>query len=256
MNILNKPYNNYISLGYFCSIALDLEELGLRNGSYPFDWCITDFKGINSLIKNDFNNLFKEDNLYQSQNKPSHYQNVEYKFFFFHDFKDDVSLSNQIQNVKSKYNRRIKRFYNDIQEPTLFIRYISSEKVNENGKSIELEYIENNIDTIRQLYKSFNIDNEVIFIGDNSIQSDVIEIYHVPIDENDNVCRKPLFSNNDLVEYFTNVTFPKRLENLKRYQTKSKDRKNIFLKVKNKIFRIYHNRFVTKYKHYQTYIDD
>lgn len=37
---------NYISLGYFCSIAMDLEKLGLRNESLPFDWVISDFEGV------------------------------------------------------------------------------------------------------------------------------------------------------------------------------------------------------------------
>lgn len=38
-------YQNYISLGYFCGVAQDLEKLGLRNTSSPFDWCITDLGG-------------------------------------------------------------------------------------------------------------------------------------------------------------------------------------------------------------------
>ena len=41
----------YISLGYFCSIAIDLEKLGLRTESSPFDWVISDFEGVMLAIQ-------------------------------------------------------------------------------------------------------------------------------------------------------------------------------------------------------------
>ena len=50
-------YKNYISLGYFCNIASDLEELGFRNTSSPFDWEISVFEGVISAIDNRFNNF-------------------------------------------------------------------------------------------------------------------------------------------------------------------------------------------------------
>jgi len=44
---------HYISLGYFCSIAMDLEKLGLRTESSPFDWLISDFEGVIRALLDD-----------------------------------------------------------------------------------------------------------------------------------------------------------------------------------------------------------
>lgn len=33
-----EEYENVISLGYFCSVASEIERLGLRRHSGPFDW--------------------------------------------------------------------------------------------------------------------------------------------------------------------------------------------------------------------------
>ncbi|WP_434717428.1 DUF1796 family putative cysteine peptidase [Lactococcus lactis] len=253
MEILNSSYTNYISLGYFCSIALDLEKLGLRDNSFPFDWCITNFEGINSLIENKFENLFEIDLLFQSSKNVSHYQNSKYKMQFFHDFNGNTSLSSQLHNVKEKYERRASRFFEEITKPTLFIRYISSEENDEEGKSKELSYIENNISKINDLYKSFNIKNEILFIADDSVQSDIINIYHVPIDTDDNVARSPLFSNDDLCSYFKNVNYPKRKVNLERYQLKKKSRSGIFDKLSNKSKQILNKHFSKNYNHHQKY---
>lgn len=50
----NNYYKHVISLGYFCSVALELERIGLRNTAYPFDWCISDFSGVIEAIENGF----------------------------------------------------------------------------------------------------------------------------------------------------------------------------------------------------------
>lgn len=44
-NIFETNYKHVISLGFFCSVALELERKGLRDASYPFDWLISDFQG-------------------------------------------------------------------------------------------------------------------------------------------------------------------------------------------------------------------
>ena len=45
-NIKPDEFKNYISLGYFCEVAKDLERLGLRNQSSPFDWVISYFPKV------------------------------------------------------------------------------------------------------------------------------------------------------------------------------------------------------------------
>lgn len=34
-------FKHIISLGHFCGVAQELERLGLRDASYPFEWLIT-----------------------------------------------------------------------------------------------------------------------------------------------------------------------------------------------------------------------
>lgn len=54
---MKDRYDNFISLGYFCDVAKDLEQLGLRDVSSPFDWCISDFRGVVAAIENNFHDF-------------------------------------------------------------------------------------------------------------------------------------------------------------------------------------------------------
>ena len=39
-------YKHIISLGWFGSIAEELERLGLRSAIYPFDWILSDWETV------------------------------------------------------------------------------------------------------------------------------------------------------------------------------------------------------------------
>ena len=130
----------YISLGYFCSVALDLEKLGLRSESSPFDWLISDFEGVITLIENRFDGFLRYEDLAQERVNRAFYRNTRYNISFYHDFDSLAPLADQLEQVQRKYNRRIDRFYKSIQEPTLFIRYISDEELVD-GRSKELCWI-------------------------------------------------------------------------------------------------------------------
>lgn len=222
-----KKYDNFISLGYFCSVALELERFGLRRTSSPFDWCISDLEGIILAIDSNFEDFLKYTNL--SQNKDSHgvYRDDKYNISFFHDFDKYLPLQKQISKVQEKYNRRIIRFYEIVTKPTLFVRYISDEQLNSQGKSIELDYIENNYDEIIGLFKSFNSDNDIIFIANSSVSSEKIRIYSVEPDENDVVARKPVDKNESLFSLFNQLECVGKDSNILRYEKKEKNRKNI-----------------------------
>ena len=43
-----------VSLGGFCSVAEEIEKLGLRSASYPFDWILTDGKTVEEIMKGEF----------------------------------------------------------------------------------------------------------------------------------------------------------------------------------------------------------
>lgn len=262
-NVMNKPiygeannfdkFANYISLGYFCEVAKDLECLGLRNQSSPFDWGISYFPNVMDAIENEFDGFLAFENLSQSVFARGYYREDKYNFYFYHDFDKYISLNKQYEKVKTKYWRRIGRFLQTIKEPTLFIRYISSEEQNENNRSVELEWIEANYPYILSVLKKYNSNNEIIFIGDESVVSDIIKVYHVQKDPGDTVSRRPIFNNTELLPLLSSFAFPGRESNMKRAQKKYKRQNNIFSRVKQKFMVKFGSHFYKEYLHEKTY---
>lgn len=71
-------YKHVISLGSFCSPALEIERLGLRDGSYPFDWVLSrSMNNVVELISNGFSDLFNVDYFYQWKSQCSTYENIK-----------------------------------------------------------------------------------------------------------------------------------------------------------------------------------
>ncbi len=239
---------NYISLGYFCSVALDLERMGLRNESSPFDWVVSDFEGVITAIREHFADFLNYN--YLAQNEKSHgiYKNTKYNITFHHDFDKYKALTRQIDAVQKKYARRIERFYKTITKPTCFIRYISDEETI-CGKSKELMYIEENYEDIIKLIKSFNPENEIVFIANNGVLSEKINIYNVPKNKDDWVSRRPLYKNSELFERFNSADTANKQENIERYQKKQKRKKSPYNKFKNRLKLKLQKTFLKEYKH-------
>ena len=241
-----------ISLGYFCSVAEGIEKMGLRSASYPFDWVISDFRGVIQAINNHFENLLEYEQLYQSKAHSGRYQNMEYGISFFHDFNPYQSLQEQLPDVQRKYSRRIERFYESVSEPTLFIRYISDEdKIN--GTSKELLWIEENYELIMQTIKQFNEDNDILFIANEGVVSDTIQIYNVPRDENDTVSRDPIPANSELYTRFQNIACPDKAENIKRYSNRIREKNRLLNRLKIKLISRYKKIFLKKYIHHRQF---
>lgn len=253
LDIQTDRFENYISLGYFCEVAKDLERLGLRNQSSPFDWVISFFPDVIDAIDKEFSDFLAFDNLSQNIYSRAHYHEDKYHIYFFHDFNAYKSLASQYGSVKDKYDRRIKRFLNTITKPTLFVRYISSEKRDEAGKSVELKWIEENYEYVLSVLKRFNGNNEIVFIGDDMTVSEKIKVYHVPIDDGDRVSRQPIFNNKELFQLLSVVDFPGKENNIKRYTQKQEKQNNIASKILHKMHRLYKVCFCTEYHHSKVY---
>lgn len=41
MKVDKNVFTHVVSLGWFCSVARELEKAGLREFSMPFDWCLS-----------------------------------------------------------------------------------------------------------------------------------------------------------------------------------------------------------------------
>lgn len=153
---MNKKFDNIISLGSFCSVAMELEKRGLRCASYPFDWLITDrLEAVIDLIGNNFNDFLSCPQMCR-EGRPDVYFNRKTSSHFYHDFNPHDPLEEQIPQLQKKYDRRISRFYSDIRKPTLFIRYCI--------RPYDEEYVRNNRESIAVFLKSFNPENRILYI--------------------------------------------------------------------------------------------
>lgn len=243
---------HYISLGYFCSVAMELEKMGLRTESSPFDWLISDFDGVIRAIQNEFCDFLEYTYMEQSKDIHKHYRNKKYGFKFFHDFNEYIPLEKQLPVVREKYDRRIKRFYKTISEPTVFVRYISdASKIG--GISKELLWIEEHLDEIVTTLKAFNSENEIIYIANNGVTSEKIRIYNVEIDEGDNVARSPFSKNADLWNIFSNAEVVGKQDNIQRYLLKEKNKNKLCNKIKKKLISMKKKLLLTEYVHEKQY---
>ncbi len=134
----------------------------------------------------------------------------------------------------------------------LYCYGISDEKTTE-GISRELTYIEENYDLIINLLKSYNKDNDILFIANNGVTSSKLTIYNVPIDKNDTVARNPICENSVLYNKFSNVELPDKDENIKRYLAKEKNKKRLQNRIKRKLKFTYKKLFFKQYSHENQY---
>ena len=232
-----KKYQHIISLGFFCGIAQDLETLGIRSKSYPFDWIISDWSGIELVMQKEFQDIFEIEYFFQYKLFRERYKNIKYGFSFYHDFNSKIALNRQIDIVRDKYLRRINRLYEDIKKQTLFMRYIQDID--------ELEYILTNSLKINEIIKEFNPDNEIVYIINeefaNHLMDTTIKFFIVKCDKNDIVSRHPIISNRELKEYVLSW-FPKELIEHNKEWLRIKKRKSITSRV------IHMNKIVLKIK--------
>ncbi len=225
-------FKHFISLGSFCSVALDLEALGLREASMPFDWNIDlRFEGVIGCIEKNFEHFLDEAELRQSEEAPEHYMN-RYEIQFFHDFNMWEPLSKQLPAVQDKYERRIRHFYQITAEPTLFIRYMDDRILEEDGTPHELRYIEENYDHIMSVLKGLCPENELILIANSEVRSGKLKIYGVEKDKGDVVARVPREKNKELGALLDSFSVPNQEANREKGAAAARRRKQIELKHK------------------------
>ncbi len=111
-----QPFN-YISLGYECSTATTLRDLGLRKVALPFDWIQISPTGISKCILENFTNFHR--GLYLNDERTRIIG--EYGAQFVHDYPLDAedhvidNWKDHHQEIYAKYLRRIERFHQILQ---------------------------------------------------------------------------------------------------------------------------------------------
>lgn len=246
-------YVNFISLGFFCGVAQDLEAMGLRATSSPFDWTISNFKEVIRAMDNEFDSFMCYENLKQNTIHKNYYWDETYDIQFFHDFSKYKSLEEQYIEVREKYQRRIDRFLTNIKKPTLFIRYINADKQDNMERSKELIWIEDNYEYIEKVLKKYNSNNEIIYIGDENLKSEIIKLYNVKIDINDIVARHPLINNEKLFYLLNQYNIPNKEENIKKYLFKQELNKKLSTKLIKKCKSGYYKYFKKEFDYNKKY---
>lgn len=233
-------FSHVISLGWFCSPALELERLGLKDTSSPFDWCLVDWDGVEKAIRTGFEGFLTYENLYQNKTDHNHYKDVAYGIEFFHDFTKYKPLDVQFDAVKQKYQRRIERFYANISEPTLFVRYIKDQP--------ELDYLAANIDRVFKMLRQYNPRNDILFIANQTLTPPPtnLNVYWVPIDKDDTVSRMPVNANDELAEFLSQIELPSKEANLEFYRRKlpSIEKANQNITVKKVVRRLLYRDYI------------
>jgi hypothetical protein len=176
---------NYISLGNDCSPAATLRNLNLRKYALPFDWVVSNINSLKKCFETNFENYHK--NLQFNSTKTRLIDH--YGFAFIHDYPlNDTIVINEsiigegviaeekgrfiIENwsdyysiVLDKYNRRIERFKNIINDTKPIIvlcRYTTNDEVLELQQIFINFYKKNNIyflNSSREIFENDKIKN-------------------------------------------------------------------------------------------------
>lgn len=218
--------------------------MGLRTHSGPFDWqaCV-DFSKRIELIDTQFKDFFgnlNEKGLYQKVSEPWIYFMKEVGVFLVHDFTMYKPLSEQLTEVRKKYERRVASFYRQIAQKTLFIYYVNTDK--------DVDYINQNIDNIKNVLCKFNSCNEIIFVANLGKHLDVAPTYYVVPDTGDTVARKFLDKNADLKQFLENLPFDERQRCInKKFHDKKELKKKLskpYMKFKKYLDGVYKKTYI------------
>jgi len=143
---------NYLTMGYDCSPASALKNLNIRGFALPFDWVQSNIYSIEKCFQDNFHKFHT--NLKYNITKTRLID--EYGFQFPHDYPLNITHNiekevgegmfgeekgkiitenwiNYYSIVKQKYNRRIERFKNIINDPAPIIvlcRYTTQDVIN------------------------------------------------------------------------------------------------------------------------------
>ena len=124
--MLSTTYDLVCSVGSDCGCAGHLIRNRLRRASYPLDWVGTWYNGIVGvarLVESNFSGFLQLENLRREPNPPraaqddhdhDYYHDVGLRIDSAHDFPVGVPLETAYPAVRTKYDRRIRRFYESL----------------------------------------------------------------------------------------------------------------------------------------------
>jgi hypothetical protein len=196
---------NYLTLGYDCSPASALQQLHLRSFALPFDWVVSSVNNLKKCFETNFVNFHQK--LYVNSNKTRLID--DYGFEFPHDYPLDGmdhsennigegiigeekgkvitdNWKNYYENVIEKYNRRIQRFnniINDSSKPIIVLCRYSTDDVLKLQKILLNHFKRTDIYFINSSQKIFENDKiKNVYTEKNNHWND-IEIWKQGLDD-------------------------------------------------------------------------
>jgi len=186
---------NYLTIGFDCSPAATLKNLNLREYALPFDWVVSNINALQNCFETNFENYHKD--LFFNYNKKRLIDS--YGFQFPHDyplsnmrdFENNIGegvfaeengkfitdkWNDYYEIVLDKYNRRIERFKNIINDTKPIIvlcRYTTLDVLKLHALFIKYYKIKNIyfINSCSEVFENANIKN--IYTEKNNVWNDV-----------------------------------------------------------------------------------
>lgn len=141
---INGEYDAIFSLGNKCIAGLQMKKFHLRPFSGVLDWVGSpSLVHVNKLLETRFAEYLDKDLLVPKEylsETDMYVWNKKYQIAFNHDFKRDKNTLKHLggyEEVKVKYDRRIKRFYETLDNPNNRILFIRTEGSLEDVKELE-----------------------------------------------------------------------------------------------------------------------
>lgn len=125
-------YNEYISLGNNCEVAYQFRRVLRRDVSGFFNWNVTTFPSLISLLETRFANILQIENLTNLPEKglmhdSSHDFHV-HSSFRTTDFKSEENFEERFENLKSKFAHFIDKFVADANNKTNVVYFYKTEE--------------------------------------------------------------------------------------------------------------------------------
>ena len=173
-----------ISLGHFCSTALELQRYGLRDGSYPLDWNISHIEPTMALVESGFQGFLQLELLERDPERSDVVNDKGSGIAVYNSFSGELPIAAQYETVRARYARRIKRYRRAVAQPTLFVRYMVDGE--------EFSYLDEHMPAVLAALRKTNPGNDLLLIGNADLPATCggLPVYTVEVDDGDVVARR------------------------------------------------------------------
>lgn len=240
--LISKKYNNIVSVGCMCSTALYLRKIGVRSKSCFFDWVnIKCFEDVIKIMNDNFADCLNINFLKQNfPDSPHIVTNTKYNIDFVHLFNSKLTFKKQFKSVNDKVKRSIKNLKDSLSDSCLLIYYARAKD--------DIIWIQTHQKNIKSFSEKYNCDLYFVF---NFECTQKFDFKNIVIPQN-NIHKPfgggvsfPFTETKDLDDFLiSHFDKDKRSKNLK-----FKEKKSIFVRIRNLIFRIRKNKLIVGEKY-------